>query len=44
MQSLDKLSLVFQVYLVDLAILVFRVILDFQDKKILDIKMDFHIG
>lgn len=38
------LSLVFQVYLVDLVILVFRVILDFRDKKILDIELDFHIG
>jgi hypothetical protein len=32
---------VFQVYLVDLVILVFLVILDFRDKKILDIKLVF---
>jgi len=35
---------VFQVYQVDLVILAFRVVLDFRDKKILDMETDFHIG
>lgn len=34
----------FQVCLVDLVILEFQVVLDFRDKKILDMERNFHIG